>query len=112
MVRTPNTVQVWRQPSVRRSHAATTGIQTLAKPTPMLVNASARPAPAHKPLGDDDVDDHVAHHRITAAHQRQTNGRELIEAVDVTEKEVADADDDRADRHQPAPAVAIHQRAD
>ncbi len=39
----PKANQVWRQPSHRISDAATTGMQTLAKPTPMLEIASARP---------------------------------------------------------------------
>ncbi len=39
----PKTNQVWRQPSQRISEAATTGMHTLAKPTPMLEIASARP---------------------------------------------------------------------
>ena len=43
IVSMPKTTQVWRQPIVSSSQAATTGMQTFAKPTPMLVNASARP---------------------------------------------------------------------
>ena len=39
----PKATQVWRQPSQRISEAATTGMQTLAKPTPMLEIANARP---------------------------------------------------------------------
>ena len=43
IVSMPKTTQVWRQPMVSSSQAATTGMHTFAKPTPMLVNASARP---------------------------------------------------------------------
>ena len=45
------------------------------------------PAHAHKPLRDDDVDDHVTHRDIAEGHERQANRRKLNEAVDVPKQQ-------------------------
>ena len=112
IVSMPKTTQVWRQPMVSSSQAATTGMHTFAKPTPMLVNASARPRRRTNHCGDHDIDDHRAHQRIAEGYHRQAECGELAESVDVPEDQIADTDNCRAHGHQPASAKAIDQSAD
>ena len=83
------------------------GIQTLAKPTPMLDNAKARP---RQRVNHWAMTTLTTMELINASPKVTTvkpNRRELREAFHLAENEITHPDDGRAHGHQPAAAVAI-----
>ncbi len=69
-------------------------------------------AHAHEPARDRNVDHHGAHQRIAGTDEQPTHQHELDETLRLTEADKAGAGNQTAGRHQPAPAPAVHQRAD
>ena len=69
-------------------------------------------AHAHEPARDRNVDHHRAHERIARTDKQPPHQHELDETLRLTEADKAGAGNQTAGRHQPASAVAVHQRAD